>query len=337
MVEQGRPAQARVPEFDGIADACAWLTSHRVEIEQALLDHGALLLRGLPVRDVETFASVRDVLIAQPAPYREKATPRSDLGSAVFSSTDLPPAQAIQLHNENSYTLNFPGRLLFGCLDPPDTGGATPVADVRTVLAALPPGIVETVKRAGWSLVRNYHDQVSLSWKKAFATDSREAVESYCADNLIQARWTADGGLATRQVRPGIIHHPVTGEPVWFNHLAFWNSWSLDEMVREALVDEYGVDGLPFETRYGDGRRLSRAEVAGITAAYDGATVREPWRRGDVLLVDNILAAHGRDPFRGSRTIVVAMGDAVRLADCAPTVAPAAGQWPADEGEFTGR
>jgi hypothetical protein len=114
--------------------------------------------------------------------------------------------------------------------------------------------------------------------------------------------------------------HPATGDEVWFNHLAFWNEWALDEELREVLVDEFGPEGLPFNTAFGDGEPLTREELRTITAAYDEATVRETWQPGDLLLVDNILTAHGRDPFQGDRKIVVGMGDPVDLAVCRPTV-----------------
>jgi hypothetical protein len=31
------------------------------------------------------------------------------------------------------------------------------------------------------------------------------------------------------------------------------------------------------------------------------------WQRGDVMVVDNVLATHGREPFTGERRILVAM------------------------------
>ncbi|MNG41197.1 Taurine catabolism dioxygenase TauD, TfdA family [compost metagenome] len=39
--------------------------------------------------------------------------------------------------------------------------------------------------------------------------------------------------------------------------------------------------------------------------------MRFDWRKGDVILLDNMLAAHARDPFEGPRKIVVAMGEMV--------------------------
>ncbi|MEW1569475.1 TauD/TfdA family dioxygenase [Streptomyces sp. NPDC093509] len=319
-IELGSPATVDAPEFADAAAACRWLAGHRDELRMALNRFGALYLAGLPVHTTEDFALVRHELISQGTPYREKATPRSDFGDGVFSSTDLPAGQTIRPHNENSYTLTFPGRLLFGCLVAPEEGGATPVTDCREVLRALPPRLVERMRASGWVLTRNYSENLSIAWQAAFGADSTEQVETYCAENHISCTWGDDGQLRTSQVRPGIIRHPETGEEVWFNHLAFWSHFSLDEDIREVMVDELGVDGLPFNTSLGDGAPLTAEDLETINAAYEKATVRRSWQRGDLLLIDNVLTAHGREAFRGERRIVVAMGDPVAVADCAPIV-----------------
>lgn len=307
------------PDLSTIADALEWLRSVDGKLSNATRAHGVLYLRGLPVRDVQDFGAVRDQLIPRRTPYREKATPRHSYGDDVFSSTDLPPAQSIRMHNENSYTLDFPGTLLFCCLSAPEEGGATLVADCRAVLREIPEHLVRRMRSSGWALRRNYSDLVSLEWRTAFAADRSAQVEAYCAENLIATRWSGDD-LSTSQIRAGVITHPHTGDEVWFNHMAFWNSLSLDEEVRESLVDEFGADGLPFETCFGDGTPVTEEDLAAIDAAYTGATMRRSWQPGDVMVVDNILAAHGREPFRGDRRIVVAMGDPVSVRDCRPTV-----------------
>ncbi len=77
--------------------------------------------------------------------------------------------------------------------------------------------------------------------------------------------------------------------------------------LREYLVDEYGADGLPFNTRFGNGDPIGADIVQTINDVYERHTVREPWQAGDLLLVDNIRTAHRREPFEGRREIVVAM------------------------------
>ncbi|MEY9862099.1 alpha-ketoglutarate-dependent taurine dioxygenase [Catenulispora sp. GAS73] len=329
--ETGTPVTAILDE-GGTADAAAavsWVEEHHDEVRRALTEHGALFLRGLNVHSPADFAAVRDALFARRAAYQEKATPRSDFGDDVFSSTDLPPAHAIRMHNENSYTLTFPGLLLFGCLTAPQEGGATPVADVREVLRLLPADLAARFREHGWRLNRHYAEHISLSWRTAFATESPEDVERYGAANGIEVRWGPDDTLSTSQLRSATIRHPRTGEEVWFNHVAFWNEWSLDPDIRDVMVDEFGPEGLPFNTFLGDGTPLTPQEVALLDAAYEQATVRRAWRTGDLLLVDNVLAAHGRDPFRGDRKIVVGMGEPVALADCSPSLSVPAAAVPA--------
>lgn len=322
--EPGAPATAAAGRATETGTAADWIHENSDELRQALTIHGAIFLRGLPVRTLADFAAVRDSFFGRRANYREKATPRSDLGDDIFSSTDLPRAHAIGLHNENSYTLTFPGLLLFGCLAAPEEGGATPVADVREVLAYLPADLADRFRRHGWLLSRHYSADISLDWRTAFATDSRAEVLAYCTANRIDATWGADDTLRTRQLRSATVRHPVTGEEVWFNHVAFWSRWSLAPRVRDTLLSEFGPDGLPFDTALGDGTALTAAEVAILNAAYERATVRRRWQPGDLLLVDNILAAHGRDPYRGDRQVVVAMGESVPLSACAPSLVSAA-------------
>lgn len=321
--EAGKPVVVQTPAGADLETAVAWLNAHRADIQAELHRSGAVLLRGLPVSDAATFAAARDALIQRRAGYKEKATPRTDFGEGVFSSTDLPAVQPIRLHNENSYTLDFPGVLLFGCVIAPEEGGATTVGDMREALRLLPPELVERFARAGWLLVRNYSELAGLPWYKTFATEDKDVAEAYCEENTVGYEWVEeDDSMITRQRRSAIVTHPVTGERTWFNHFAFWNSRTLDPDIREVLVETYGEDGLPFNTYLGDGTRLTDAEVDAINDVYDRVTVRETWQQGDLMLVDNILCAHGREAYKGDRKILVAMGEPVALADCAPATQP---------------
>ncbi|MFJ2784229.1 MULTISPECIES: TauD/TfdA family dioxygenase [unclassified Streptomyces] len=320
--EPGKPVVVRTPAFDSMAEAAAWLDGQRDAVRAELHRSGAVLLRGLPVTDAADFARARDSLIRERAGYKEKATPRTDFGEGVFSSTDLPAVQPIRLHNENSYTLDFPGVLLFGCVTAPAVGGATTVGDMREALRLLPPELAERFARAGWLLVRNYSELAGLPWYKTFATEDKSVAEAYCRENTVGYEWLDDDSMRTTQRRSAIVTHPVTGEKVWFNHFAFWNSRTLDEDVREVLLETYGEDGLPFSTYLGDGTALTDAEVDIVNEVYDRVTVRETWQRGDLMLVDNVLCAHGREAYAGDRKILVAMGEPVALADCAPETAP---------------
>jgi alpha-ketoglutarate-dependent taurine dioxygenase len=295
----------------------SWAAEHRAALRSAVAEHGAVLVRGLGVRDRADAAVVFQNL-GTLMPEREAFAPRRHLGGGLYTSTPWAAAQQMCMHHEMSYTLEFPGLMLFACLSPPAAGGATSVADAAAVVNALPPDLVDRFAREGWLLCRTYNDEIGASWTEAFGTADQRAVEAQCRAQAIEFSWLPGGGLRTWQRRLAIVRHPRTGRYCWFNQIAFLNEWTLDPDVREFLVDMYGPDALPFTTRFGNGEAIGPGIVELINQVYVAHTLFEPWRAGDVLLVDNIGCAHGRAPFEGAREVVTGLADPVRLADCAP-------------------
>jgi len=266
---------------------------------------GAVVVRNA-ISSIEDFGALKDALNEDVVPYVEASTPRARLADGVFTSTDYPPNESIALHNENSAASQWPRHVLFGCLQPATHGGHTPLADVRDVLAALAPDIIEDFLSRGWLLIRNYHPDLGSTWRNAFSTDDRDEVEDYCTRTGIEWEWTPNGGLRTMQRREAIVRAHC-GDLVWFNHVAFWHPSRLDPEIRTTLLEEFGPDGLPYDTRFGDGEIISDAVIDDVARAYANATVRFDWCTGDVLLVDNMLVAHGRDPFQGERRVLVTL------------------------------
>jgi hypothetical protein len=206
------------------------------------------------------------------------------------------------------------------CLVAPTVRGETQLADSPKVLDALPVELVEQFERVGWVLIRNYNEDIGASIAEAFGTDDRHVVESYCRANAIQFEWQGHGGLRTSQRRSTIVRPPRTGQRCWFNQIAFLNEWRMDADLHEYLVDIYGQDGLPFNTRFGNGDPIGPDVIELIDKVYEENAASEAWQNGDLLLVDNIRTAHGREQFEGPREVLVALADAVHLADCSPTI-----------------
>ncbi len=299
--------------------AAEWTAAHRDALRHLLLSHGSVLVRGLGLRSHHEVGDVfRAFSSGRMLPERESFAPRTAHQPGVFSSTKWPANQQMCMHHEQSYASDFPATMMFACLTAPATGGATAVADATAVLNALPRDLVDRFEREGWMLVRNYNDEIGSSYAEAFGTADRGAVEHYCRTNGIEFEWLPDGGLRTRQRRPAIARHPVTGHFCWFNQIAFLNEWTLEPEVREFLVDTYGPDGLPFNTRFGQGGPIGPEVVQLLNSVYEQHTRREPWQPGDLLLVDNIRSAHSREPYEGPREVLVGMTDPVNVAACAP-------------------
>ncbi|WP_030607340.1 TauD/TfdA family dioxygenase [Streptomyces sclerotialus] len=315
--QPGRPPMLRA---ETAGDATSWVAEHRDALRAAVAEHGSLLVRGLGLRDASGAGAVFHRLADELLSEKEAFAPRRTYADGVYSSTKWPPNQQMCMHHELSYTLTFPGLMMFACLTAPAEGGATAVADAPTVLDALPRKLVKRFQKEGWLLTRSYNEDIGASWAEAFGTENPKEVEEYCQANAIAFEWQKDGGLRTRQRRSAVVHHPVTGKRCWFNQIAFLNEWTMDPDVHEFMVDEYGADGLPFNTRFGNGEPIGKDIVDLLTTIYEEHTVREPWQAGDLLLVDNVRTAHSREPFEGPREVLVAMADGVRLADCSPTV-----------------
>jgi alpha-ketoglutarate-dependent taurine dioxygenase len=315
--QPGKPPMLRA---DAPGDAPSWAAEHKDALRAVVAENGSVLVRGLGLRDASEVSAVFRQLANGLMVEREAFASRRIYSDGVYSSATWPQNQPMCMHHELSYTFEFPGLLLFACLGAPTEGGATAVADSRAVLNALPADLVARFERDGWMLTRSYNDEIGASIAEAFGTDDRGAVESYCRANAIGFEWQPDGGLRTWQRRSAVVHHPVTGQRCWFNQIAFLNEWTIDPEVREYLVEMYGADGLPFNTRFGNGDPIGADVVELLNQVYVDNTMREPWQAGDLILVDNIRTAHSREAYLGPREVLVGMADPVRLADCSPTV-----------------
>jgi alpha-ketoglutarate-dependent taurine dioxygenase len=315
-----QPGKPPVLRAETAGDAARWAAQHRNALRAFVAEHGSLLIRGLGLRDAaETEAVFRQ--LGSLMTETEAFAARRRYSDGVYSASKWPPNQHMCMHHELSYALEPPGLMMFACLVAPTGGGETPVADSPNVLNALPADLVERFERVGWLLIRNYNEDIGASIAEAFGTDDRRAVESYCRANAIQFEWQADGGLRTRQRRSAVVRHPRTGERCWFNQIAFLNEWTMDPEVREYLVDSYGQDGLPFNTRFGNGDPIGADIVELIDKVYEKNTACERWQAGDLMLVDNVRTTHGRESFEGAREVLVAMADAVHLDGCSPASA----------------
>ena len=310
-LHSGRPPVLRV---DLPGDAPTWAAEHRQAVRTAVTEHGSVLVRGLGLREETEVAAVFRHLVPDLMTEREAFAPREARAGGSYSSTPWPANQPMCMHHELSYTLESPGLMLFACLTAPTAGGATGVADAAAVLDALPADLVDRFEREGWLLTRSYNDEIGASYAEAFGTGDRAAVEAYCRANAIEYEWQADGGLRTRQRRRAVVRHPATGQRCWFNQIAFLNEWTLQPEVREYLVDVYGADGLPFNTRVGNGDPVGEDVVALLNQVYEAQTAREPWQAGDLMLVDNVRTAHSREAYEGPREVLVGMADPQQVA-----------------------
>jgi alpha-ketoglutarate-dependent taurine dioxygenase len=289
-------------------DLMSWAGDQREEIERLLLRYGAILFRGFRVADAGEFEHFVRTLAPDLIDYRERAAPRHEVGNNIYTSTEYPPDQRILLHHEMSYSHNWPTKIWFYCAKAAKEGGATPVANDRKVFPRLDPRIREAFMRKKVMYVRNYGDGLDLPWQDVFQTSDKAKVEDYCRRSFTEFEWKDNNRLRTKQVRQAVATHPLTGDTVWFNHTHMFHQSSLEPEVRASLVSEFGRD-IPRDAFYGDGTPIEDSVLDEIRRVYQDSAVTFAWQEGDILMLDNFLSSHGREPFVGSRRILVAMAE----------------------------
>ena len=305
---EGRPPLVIRPAAGGI-DLIAWAASAREFMEENLSKHGALLLRGFDIGDADRFERFIKAVSGELLEYNERSSPRSHVSGRIYTSTDYPEDQNIFLHNENSYQNMWPMRIYFFCLTPPASGGETPIADCRGIISRINAKIRDRFLRKQVMYVRNYMYGIGLDWRTVFQTTEQRVVERHCRRAGIEFEWKDGGHLRTRAVRPAIVKHPHTNETVWFNHATFFHISTLAPGIREALLGAFKEEDLPTNSYYGDGSPIEAGVLDDLRDIYRQETVRFPWKRGDILMLDNMLWAHGRAAFVGPRQILVGMSN----------------------------
>ena len=289
-------------------DLAQWAQEAKSRLAELLLQHRGILFRNFGVSTPEKFHECVSATSTGPMlEYVDRTTPRPAVGDKMYVSTVYPSEETINMHCEGTYWMTWPLKIFFCSLKTAEQGGETPVADVRRVLERISPKTRQTFLEKGVMYLRNYNDGFGLTWQETFQTSDRAEVEKYCREHQIELEWKSGDRLRTRQIRPAIRKHPITGESVWFNHGAFFHVSSLDETVREALLGNFAEENLPYNTYYGDGSRIDEAVAREVREAYDAEKIIFPWKDGDVLLLDNMTMAHGRQPYKGTRKVIVAM------------------------------
>ena len=292
-------------------DITDWAKAQRQFLQRQLLQHGAILFRGVGIDSATAFAALATAIC--PRLYGEYGDlPRQDVGSKIYGATPYPANQAILFHSESSHLQSWPQKIWFCCLQPAQQGGETPIVDCRQILQRLDPKLRDRFAQLQLLYVRNYIDGLDVSWQDFFHTSDRAVVEASCRQSGIRYEWLPDNGLRTKQIRPAIARHPESDELVFFNQIQLHHPACLQPSVRESLLASFGSpSNFPRNVYYGDGSVIEDGVVQEILELYQTIQVSFPWQQGDVLMLDNMLMAHGRNPYIGPRQVVVAMADMI--------------------------
>lgn len=316
---------------------CDYLRGQREEVDRLLLQYGAILFRGFDLQTAEDFSDALESLDQNDAATNGPAADENEnrrgvatdgnktrILKNVYTSTEQPPSYRLPQHNEDSFTPNPPHYVLFFCHTPPLHQGETPLACSRKMYQALSPEIVDLFEQHdGVKYVRFYLPKMRLlpikkgnvafaTWPQVFGTEDQAEVEQLCTENHIEFRWNRPfGALQTSMHLPAVVDHPVTGEKIWFNQAHIYNPTrsmlSLPVYLAYSLAKRLLAPKRFTFASFGDDTMIPTSVSERIHAEFDRLTVKFPWQKSDLILIDNFSTSHGRMPFRGPRRILAGM------------------------------
>lgn len=291
-----------------------WCKQNRPYVEQRLMEFGAVLFRNTGF-NADHFKKAADILApTEQLAYRGGGSAREKHGD-VYLSTIQPKEVKIPLHNELCYFRKWPLKVFFFCDIPAPVGGETPLANNRSMTKSIPRKILDKFDKLG---VRYISNNTSKIWQRSFETTERSVVESFCRENDIDFKWIGDN-LRFSQLVQGTAAHPSSGENLWFNSInvrsfrstraaipppAFLSFFTAEKYEEQKSVPN---EALRNNAVYGDGALIEHEVLQEIRHIYDRQEVSFPWNKGDFVMVDNMLVAHGRMPFEGERRTLVSL------------------------------
>lgn len=312
-------------------EVLAWIGAEKLWLEQKLHVHGAILLRGFQsLRTAADFEDVVRLLSHELLDYTGGHTPRSAVAGKVVTSTDAPCHLTIGQHQEMSYLEPTPeipdptpDKVAFFCQVAPGGGGQTPLCDMRIVHRRLPAELVARFEARGLRLTRRLPEikeaGYEATWPTVLGTTDRDAARAFAERRGWRLEWTDDGGACVYQrPSPAVTTHRITGERVWFNqahllhkHYAPWTTDFLGPSPEQRLEAERQRPRLSrrffFHTTHADGSEIAVDDLECIRRVIAETMVMFDWRVGDLLICDNKLVAHGRQPYTPPRTVLAAL------------------------------
>lgn len=292
-----------------LEDAKTWIAEQRSGLLERASQHGAVLLRDFPIHDVGAFDSVVRSLSLEPFRYAESLSNavRINLTDLVFTANEAPPDVQIYFHHEMAQTPLFPTWLIFYCDVPAETGGATPICRSDVLyerLVAERPDFIRACATHGLeysNVMPDVDDAASgmgRSWRSTLGVEDRPAAENRLRTLGYRWEWLADGNL--RMTTPAL---PATmdvapGRTSFFNQvIAAFRGWKDERNDPSAAL------------RHGNGTPLDVASVRRAIEIADELAFDLEWRAGDLAIIDNRVAMHGRRHFEGKRRVVAALAE----------------------------
>ena len=300
------PKQIGSSSLDGLTK---YLINHKPEIFLKIHEVGALLFRGFDLDSSDNFENIVKILTPSLSNYIGGDSPRTRINNNIYTSTEYPANETISMHHEKSFSNNHPKFVYFFCETAPIIGGETPILDSRKLYNTLDKNIVDKFATKKLKYVMNLHggNNIGKSWQEVFETEDKDLLHKILSDLNLNYFWKPNGKLRIEEVVNPVIQHYITQEWIFFSQADQWHPSNLSHNVFLAMHSIMHSDDFYHNCYFADGSEIEEKDLSSIREAVLKEIVTFEWKRGDLLMLDNIISMHGRRPFLGSRKILVAM------------------------------
>ncbi|MCA9051289.1 MAG: TauD/TfdA family dioxygenase [Planctomycetaceae bacterium] len=287
-----------------LGDVETWLAENTQSLCDQASVHGAILFRDFPVKSDQEFHRFV-VAFGLPAfKYEDSLSNavRKNRTERVFTANEAPPEVDIFLHHEMAQTPIYPSKLFFYCEQAAEEGGQTPLCRSDVLYGRMQrevPKFAADCESRGllYSHVMPAADDagsgMGRSWQSTWKATTREAAEARMRELGYTWQWMDDGCLKVTTPRLPAVRKLPDGRTVFFNQLiAAFRGWKDTRNDPSKSIT------------FGDGTPLDTEAMKTVIQLADEITFDTPWQTGDVALVDNFIAMHGRRTFKGTRRVL---------------------------------
>lgn len=295
-----------------VAQAEAWVGSNLESLSKELNCTGAILFRGFPITDAQSYDAFFSAFNYANFTYKESLSNavRINHTEYVFTANEGPKEIEIYLHNEMAQTPVYPARISLFCEKAASEGGETVICrsdSLYSDLLAAEPVLMDKLEKTGVKYTTCMPPEdcsdsgQGRSWRGTLSVDTEEQAQAKLQKLGYEWEWAEDGSLKAQTAALPAIRELKGGRKVFFNQIiAAYMGWKgVKESPETALC-------------FGDDSSLSKRFLDTIVAFSESIAFDIPWQDGDVALVDNNLAMHGRRPYSGDRKrkVLVVLGAA---------------------------
>ncbi|XP_024532138.1 clavaminate synthase-like protein At3g21360 [Selaginella moellendorffii] len=265
------------------------IEEQRSQLEEWLIQSGAVLLRGFEVWTAQELDSIIDALGWEEYNYMELGglANRKRVHGKVLTANDLPLDWYVGYHNEAAYLKKPPSKIAFFAAKPPEPGtrGATPIVPGHVVYKRVLERnhLAEQLLNKGRVVTYSYLN--NRAWRMHFSAQDKQTAETNAMKQNMTLTWLPKGEaiLESQPLQP-LFKKDSAGRMAIFTSIGTFLEFN--KMQKK----DFPKSTIKFE----DGTLLQDETAEELVEIMLEEEVVFSWEKGDVLLVDNSAVLHSR-------------------------------------------